>query len=91
MKEFIRKLLGGATVAAALVASAAAPGWPYRVALVAQLAGYLAAALALWRPRLAARVPLLPACATFVMLNAAALLSLPASLAWSPAQLWRRG
>ena len=87
----LARLLVPWALLAALVASAAAPGWPYRVALVAQLAGYLAAALALWRPRLAARVPLLPACATFVMLNAAALLSLPASLAWSPAQLWRRG
>lgn len=87
--KFLRLLVPWALLLA-LAASAQAPGPLYRVALVAQVAGYGLAALGLWLPRLAARVPLLPAGCTFLMLNAAALLSLPASLAVAPDRLWRR-
>jgi len=41
-------------------------------------------------PRFAARLPLLPAAGAFVMLNLAALLSLPASLAPDASRLWRK-
>jgi biofilm PGA synthesis N-glycosyltransferase PgaC len=41
-------------------------------------------------PRAAARIPLLPAAASFVMLNTAALLALPASVALDPHGLWRK-
>ena len=39
---------------------------------------------------LATRLPLLPAASSFVMLNFAALLSLPASLAMDPSRLWKK-
>lgn len=61
----------------------------YRAALFVQLAGYAGAAFALLRPRLGARVPLLRTIGSFVMLNAAALLSLPACLALDPRGLWK--
>lgn len=61
----------------------------YRAALLVQLAGYTGAAFALLRPRLGARVPLLRTIGSFVMLNAAALLSLPACLALDPRGLWK--
>jgi len=41
------------------------------------------------RPRFGARVPLLRTIGSFVMLNAAALLSLPACLALDPRGLWK--
>jgi cellulose synthase/poly-beta-1,6-N-acetylglucosamine synthase-like glycosyltransferase len=75
---------------AALVSSALAPGPLYRFALVAQLAAYVVAVAALRWPRAAARIPLLPAAGTFLMLNLAALLALPASLAWHPSRLWKK-
>lgn len=87
--KFLRLLVPWALLLA-LAASALAPGPLYRIALVAQVSGYVLAALGLWLPKLAARVPLLPAGCTFLMLNAAALLSLPASLAVAPGRLWRR-
>lgn len=61
----------------------------YRAALIVQLAGYAGATFALLRPRLGARVPLLGTIGNFVMLNAAALLSLPACLALDPRGLWK--
>jgi hypothetical protein len=48
------------------------------------------AVAALRWPRAAARIPLLPAAGTFLMLNLAALLALPASLAWHPSRLWKK-
>lgn len=76
----------------ALLASAAAAGTSqtYLVLLVLQLLGYLGAGIALALPRLAARVPLLPTAGSFVVLNFAALLSLPAMLASDPARLWKK-
>lgn len=87
--KFMRLLVPWAMLLA-LPASALAPGLVHRVALVAQLLGYAIATVGLLLPRVAARVPLLPAGGTFVMLNLAALLSLPASLALQPSRLWRR-
>jgi poly-beta-1,6-N-acetyl-D-glucosamine synthase len=56
-----------------------------------QLLAYVIAVLALLLPRLACKVPLAPAAASFLLLNVAALLALPAYLAWrDAARLWRR-
>jgi len=86
--KFLRLLVPWALLAM-LVASACAatPFWHALFAL--QLAAYAAAALALRAPAVAARVPLLPTLATFVSLNVAALLSLPACLALDPRGLWK--
>ncbi|WHZ20181.1 MAG: hypothetical protein OJF55_002330 [Rhodanobacteraceae bacterium] len=74
---------------AALVASACA-GHPLYVALlVLQLLAYALAVLAIVRPSMTARIPLAGTAGTFVMLNAAALLSLPASLHGTRA-LWKK-
>lgn len=74
---------------AALVASACA-GHPFYVAmLVLQLLAYAVAILAITRPPLAARIPFAGTAGTFVMLNTAALLSLPASLRGTRT-LWKK-
>ncbi len=87
--KFLRLVVPWALLVA-LVASACAPGPFYRFALGAQLLAYAGAALAWARPAQARRVPLLPAAGMFLMLNSAALLSLPASLAWDGNRLWRK-
>ncbi len=87
--KFLRLLVPWALLAT-LVASACVPSAFYRWAFFAQLLAYAAAAMAWARPALARRVPLLPAAGMFLMLNSAALLSLPASLAWDGTRLWRK-
>lgn len=87
--KFLRLLVPWALLVA-LFASALTPGWLYRLAFFVQLLGYAWAVAGLRLPRLAAKVPLLPAAGTFLMLNLAALLSLPASLAWHPSRLWKK-
>lgn len=84
------RLIAPWALIAALIASACA--WqPFYVALfVLQLLAYAVATLAIMRPRFTARVPLAGTAGTFVMLNAAALLSLPASLARNPRRLWKQ-
>jgi cellulose synthase/poly-beta-1,6-N-acetylglucosamine synthase-like glycosyltransferase len=62
----------------------------YRLAFLAQSLAYALAGFALAAPRLAARIPLLPAAGSFVMLNAAALQSLPAFLAFDARKLWKK-
>lgn len=62
----------------------------YQLAFYTQSGAYLLALLALLVPRLAARIPLLPAAASFLMLNAAALLALPASVALDARGLWKK-
>lgn len=74
----------------ALATAALAPGAFFRLAFCAQLLAYGWAIAGLRLPRFAARLPLSPAAGTFLMLNLAALLSLPASLAWRPARLWKK-
>lgn len=86
--KFLRLVAPWALVGA-LLASAYAGGAFYRVALGAQLVAWLGAGFALARPRVAARIPLLPAAGTFLTLNAAALLALPA-LVLGPRKLWKR-
>jgi len=87
--KFLRLVVPWALLAA-LLASALAWGRFYRVALVLQLLGYGAALAAIFLPALARRVPLLPAAGTFLMLNVAALMSLPAALALDPTRLWKK-
>lgn len=87
--KFLRLLVPWALLLA-LAASASADAPVYRWAFAAQLLAYAGALGALALPRLAARLPLLPAAGSFVMLNFAALLSLPASLAMDPARLWKK-
>ncbi len=74
---------------AALVASLCT--WqPFYLALFAlQLLAYAIATMALVRPQLTAHIPLAGTAGTFVMLNAAALLSLPASLRGTRT-LWKK-
>lgn len=75
---------------AALIASACA-GRPFFTALfVLQLLAYAVAALAIFRPRMAGRIPFAATAGTFVMLNAAALWSLPSSLRLDPRGLWKK-
>jgi cellulose synthase/poly-beta-1,6-N-acetylglucosamine synthase-like glycosyltransferase len=87
--KFLRLMVPWALLLA-LLASALVPHPFYRFAFYAQLLCYLWAAIGLQLPRLAARMPLSPAAGTFVMLNAAALLSLPASLAPDASRLWKK-
>jgi cellulose synthase/poly-beta-1,6-N-acetylglucosamine synthase-like glycosyltransferase len=87
--KFLRLLVPWALLA--MLASSACVGTPFWRALFAlQLAAYAVAAIALLAPKAAARVPLLPTLATFVSLNTAALLSLPACLALDPRGLWKK-
>jgi hypothetical protein len=70
--------------------SAVHEGEFFRLAFFVQSAAYGVAAFALLAPRIAARIPLLSAAGGFVMLNAAALLSLPACLALDSRRLWKK-
>ncbi|WP_162349318.1 glycosyltransferase family 2 protein [Pseudoxanthomonas gei] len=87
--KFLRLVVPWAMLLA-LLCSALAPGAFYRLALLAQLSGYAAASLGLRLPQLARRIPLLSAAGTFVMLNLASLLSLPASLSGDSSRLWKK-
>lgn len=86
--KFLR-LLAPWALLAALVASALSQGPFYRVAFHAQWLAYAGASLALCLPRLARHVPLLPASGTFLLLNLAALLALPASFL-DASRLWKK-
>ena len=87
--KFLRLLVPWALLVA-LAASAFAGGALYRTLFGLQLLAYAGALGGLVVPRIAARLPLLPAASSFVMLNFAALLSLPASLAMDPSRLWKK-
>jgi cellulose synthase/poly-beta-1,6-N-acetylglucosamine synthase-like glycosyltransferase len=87
--KFLRLVAPWALIAA-WVAAAAHDGEFFRLAFYAQTAAYIVAAFALLAPRVAARIPLLSAAGGFVMLNAAALLSLPACLALDSRRLWKK-
>ena len=74
----------------ALLASGALASHPfYRALFVAQCAGYAFALFAVALPSIARRLPLAATAGTFLMLNTAALLSLPAALGRDPRQLWK--
>jgi len=87
--KFLR-LLAPWALLLALATSALATGPLFRALFVLQVLGYGGAALGVAMPRLAARLPLVPAAGAFVLLNLAALLALPASLAPDASRLWRK-
>jgi cellulose synthase/poly-beta-1,6-N-acetylglucosamine synthase-like glycosyltransferase len=87
--KFLRLIAPWALIAM-WISSALIPGTFYRAMFVLQTLGYLGAAFAIAAPRAAARVPLLPVAGTFVMLNLAALLALPACVALDPRGLWKK-
>ncbi len=87
--KFLRLVAPWALIAAWVV-SATHAGDFYRLAFFLQSAAYIVAAFALLAPRIASRIPLLSAAGGFVMLNAAALLSLPACLALDSRRLWKK-
>ncbi|MEO6519741.1 MAG: glycosyltransferase [Pseudoxanthomonas sp.] len=87
--KFLRLVVPWAMLLA-LLCSALAPGAFYRFALLVQLTAYACAVIGLRLPALARRIPLCSAAATFLMLNLASLLSLPASLSADPSRLWKK-
>ena len=87
--KFLRLLVPWALLLA-LLASAMLPGAFFRFALFAQLSAYVLATIGLRLPTLAKRIPLSSAAATFLMLNLASLLSLPASLSADSSRLWKK-
>lgn len=86
--KFLR-LLAPWALLGALAAAACADGALYRCALWVQLLAWTGAGFALVRPRAAARIPLLPTAGTFLSLNTAALLALPALL-FGAGKLWKK-
>lgn len=86
--KFLRLLVPWALLAA-LVASARLPGPFYRLMFHAHWLAWVVAFLALCLPRLARRFPPLPAAGTFLLLNLAALLALPASFL-DASRLWKK-
>lgn len=87
--KFLRLIAPWALIAA-WFGAAFAPGAFYRFAWLLQTLAYVAALFALIAPRRAAKIPLLTAAGSFLMLNAAACLALPASLALDPRGLWKK-
>ena len=85
----LSRLLAPWALLLALVASLCAGGPFYTVLFVLQLLAYLVAAIAIFSPRITTRIPLAGTAGTFVMLNSAALLSLPAWLRGSRS-LWKK-
>lgn len=88
--KFLRLIVPWALLAALLASAFASGAIFYRAALIAQLGAYVGAAAAIAKPRLCIRVPLLRAAGTFVLLNVAALLALPACVALDPRGLWKK-
>jgi biofilm PGA synthesis N-glycosyltransferase PgaC len=84
------RLIAPWALIAAWVTAAFAQGDFYRAAWFMQCVAYAAALFALFAPRRAARIPWLSAAGSFLMLNAAACLALPASLALDPRGLWKK-
>ena len=90
MSHKLLRLVAPWALIAALIASASAGRPFYTVLFVLQLLAYAVAALAIFHPRAARRIPLAATAGTFVMLNAAALWSLPMSLRLDPRGLWKK-
>jgi len=87
--KFLRLIAPWALIAAWLSAAFATGGF-YRAMWLLQTLAYAAALFALIAPRPASKIPLLNAAGSFLMLNAAACLALPASLALDPRGLWKK-
>jgi len=87
--KFLRLIAPWALIAA-WFSAAFAPGGFYHAMWILQTLAYVAALFALIAPHRAAKIPLLNAAGSFLMLNAAACLALPASLAPDPRGLWKK-
>ena len=85
----LSRLVAPWALLAALIASLCAGGPFYTALFVLQLLAYFVAAIAIFNPTITARIPLAGTAGTFVMLNSAALLSLPAWLRGSRS-LWKK-
>ncbi|MBW8823332.1 MAG: glycosyltransferase family 2 protein [Xanthomonadales bacterium] len=85
----LSRLLAPWAMVGALLACMLSPDSMYRALLLTQCLGYGFAMLAIAWPGMARRLPLAATAATFLMLNAASLLSLPAALSRDSRQLWR--
>ena len=83
------RLLAPWAMLGALLACALSPQPFYSVLFLVQCVGYGIALFAIVLPGLARRLPLASTAGTFLMLNVAALLSLPAAMSRNSRQLWR--
>lgn len=84
-----RLLAPWAMLGAFVVSGVLSPHPLYRVLFAMQCIGYAFALFAIALPGIARRLPLAATAGTFLMLNTAALLSLPAALGRDPRQLWK--
>ncbi len=85
----LSRLLAPWAMLGALLACASLPGPVHRALFLAQCTAYGFALFAAALPGIARRLPLASTAATFLILNAAALLSLPAALARDSRRLWK--
>lgn len=85
----LTRLLAPWAMLAALLACALQAEPLYRALLVVQCIGYGIAVFALIAPELARRFPFASVAGTFLMLNTAALLALPAAMSRDAGRLWR--
>lgn len=85
----LSRLLAPWAMLGALLACALSPDPLYRALFLVQAIGYGFALFAIALPGLARRLPLASTAGTFLMLNTAALLSLPAALSRDGNRLWR--
>ena len=83
------RLLAPWAMLGALLACALSPGPTYRALFLVQCIGYAFALSAILLPGIARRLPLASTAATFLMLNTAALLSLPAAMSRDGNRLWK--
>ncbi|MBS0215731.1 MAG: glycosyltransferase family 2 protein [Proteobacteria bacterium] len=85
----LSRLLAPWAMLGALLACALSPDPIYRALFLVQCVGYGFALLAIILPGIARRLPLASTAATFLMLNTAALLSLPAAMSRDGSRLWK--
>lgn len=85
----LSRLLAPWAMLGALLACALSPDPVYRALFLVQCIGYGFALSAILLPGIARRLPLASTAATFLMLNTAALLSLPAAMSRDGNRLWK--
>lgn len=85
----LTRLLAPWAMLAALLACAVTPDPFYRTLFVVQCIGYGIAVFAIAAPGLARRLPFASVAGTFLMLNTAALLALPAAMSRDTGRLWK--
>ncbi|MGG6462856.1 glycosyltransferase family 2 protein [Solilutibacter silvestris] len=85
----LSRLLAPWAMLGTLLACAMSPSPIYRALFLVQCIGYGFALLAIALPGIARRLPLASTAGTFLMLNTAALLSLPAAMSRDGSRLWK--